>query len=633
MANQMVQKNKILIILALSFSSILSYAQNNILNRNINEVIVSANKAELNKNLTNIFVLDSIEIKNAPVQTIEDLLDFAINVDLRQRGEQGVQTDMSIRGGTFEQCLIMIDGVKINDPQTGHHSMIIPISLDHVKRIEIITGGSSRIFGNYAFSGAINIITNKKINSSITLSKGKNNFEHLEINQNFSENNNNHNLSIIKKKSDGFIVGMDYNINSFYYNYNKLINNNDISVSLSQINKEFGAFNFYTTRFPNQFEKTKTTLASINIKKYISNITINQKIYLRNNKDEFILFRDNPSIYQNFHKTNVLTYDINIIDKTKHGSNVYGIELSYDEIKSNRLGETINSQELNYFLGDKRNNLNFFFEKNLSFDQLSISGGLMFNINSSYGQEYFPGIDLNYKLYDGFNIFSSFNKSVRYPNYTELYYSSPTNQGNKLLKPEKSNNKEFGLKWTNKIHEIKFTTYKRNGENLIDWILMSGDSIWRTMNLSQAKTTGYELESKIDLNHILKSNLPISKIKINYSKNKTDTSSNGFQSAYVLDYLKSKLSFNINLFLSNKTNISVFTTRQVREGEYIEQDTNEEKKYQPFWKVSSKIFHEFSKNKIFFVEINNVLNKEYIDFGNIPQAKRWFRIGLKINFN
>ena len=633
MANQMVQKNKILIILALSFSSILSYAQNNILNSNINEVIVSANKAELNKNLTNIFVLDSIEIKNAPVQTIEDLLDFAINVDLRQRGEQGVQTDMSIRGGTFEQCLIMIDGVKINDPQTGHHSMIIPISLDHVKRIEIITGGSSRIFGNYAFSGAINIITNKKINSSITLSKGKNNFEHLEINQNFSENNNNHNLSIIKKKSDGFIVGMDYNINSFYYNYNKLINNNDISVSLSQINKEFGAFNFYTTRFPNQFEKTKTTLASINIKKYISNITINQKIYLRNNKDEFILFRDNPSIYQNFHKTNVLTYDINIIDKTKHGSNVYGIELSYDEIKSNRLGETINSQELNYFLGDKRNNLNFFFEKNLSFDQLSISGGLMFNINSSYGQEYFPGIDLNYKLYDGFNIFSSFNKSVRYPNYTELYYSSPTNQGNKLLKPEKSNNKEFGLKWTNKIHEIKFTTYKRNGENLIDWILMSGDSIWRTMNLSQAKTTGYELESKIDLNHILKSNLPISKIKINYSKNKTDTSSNGFQSAYVLDYLKSKLSFNINLFLSNKTNISVFTTRQVREGEYIEQDTNEEKKYQPFWKVSSKIFHEFSKNKIFFVEINNVLNKEYIDFGNIPQAKRWFRIGLKINFN
>ena len=633
MANQMVQKNKILIILALSFSSILSYAQNNILNSNINEVIVSANKAELNKNLTNIFVLDSIEIKNAPVQTIEDLLDFAINVDLRQRGEQGVQTDMSIRGGTFEQCLIMIDGVKINDPQTGHHSMIIPISLDHVKRIEIITGGSSRIFGNYAFSGAINIITNKKINSSITLSKGKNNFEHLEINQNFSENNNNHNLSIIKKKSDGFIVGMDYNINSFYYNYNKLINNNDISVSLSQINKEFGAFNFYTTRFPNQFEKTKTTLASINIKKYISNITINQKIYLRNNKDEFILFRDNPSIYQNFHKTNVLTYDINIIDKTKHGSNVYGIELSYDEIKSNRLGETINSQELNYFLGDKRNNLNFFFEKNLSFDQLSISGGLMFNINSSYGQEYFPGIDLNYKLHDGFNIFSSFNKSVRYPNYTELYYSSPTNQGNKLLKPEKSNNKEFGLKWTNKIHEIKFTTYKRNGENLIDWILMSGDSIWRTMNLSQAKTTGYELESKIDLNHILKSNLPISKIKINYSKNKTDTSSNGFQSAYVLDYLKSKLSFNINLFLSNKTNISVFTTRQVREGEYIEQDTNEEKKYQPFWKVSSKIFHEFSKNKIFFVEINNVLNKEYIDFGNIPQAKRWFRIGLKINFN
>ena len=75
-----------------------------------------------------------------------------MNVDIRQRGGQGVQSDISIRGGTFEQVLVMLNGIKMNDPQTGHHTMDIPISLEQIERIEVITGGASRIFGNYAYT-------------------------------------------------------------------------------------------------------------------------------------------------------------------------------------------------------------------------------------------------------------------------------------------------------------------------------------------------------------------------------------------------------------------------------------------------------------------------------------------------
>ena len=163
-------------LFAITISSGIAKAQNSI-SKNIDEVIISANRAQENINSANIQIISAEEIENAPVQTIEDLLEYAINVDVRQRGGQGVQSDISIRGGTFEQVLVMLNSVKLNDPQTGHHTMNIPVSMEQIERIEVITGGASRIFGNYAYTGAINIITKKGGNSSVIFSAGENNYK------------------------------------------------------------------------------------------------------------------------------------------------------------------------------------------------------------------------------------------------------------------------------------------------------------------------------------------------------------------------------------------------------------------------------------------------------------------------
>ena len=148
-------KKIILITLTIALAICNLKAQNSI-EKNLDEVIVSANRAQTEGNITNVQIISLEEIENAPVQTIEDLLEYAMNVDVRQRGGQGVQADISIRGGTFEQVLVMLNGIKLNDPQTGHHTMDLPVSLEQIERIEIITGGASRIFGNYAYTGAIN---------------------------------------------------------------------------------------------------------------------------------------------------------------------------------------------------------------------------------------------------------------------------------------------------------------------------------------------------------------------------------------------------------------------------------------------------------------------------------------------
>jgi vitamin B12 transporter len=134
-------KKIIQIVFAIALTSSISIAQNTI-SKNIPEVVVSANRAQTSDNITNVQIISREEIENAPVQTIEDLLEYAINVDVRQRGGQGVQADISMRGGTFEQVLVMLNGIKLNDPQTGHHTMDLPVSLEQIERIEVITGGA-----------------------------------------------------------------------------------------------------------------------------------------------------------------------------------------------------------------------------------------------------------------------------------------------------------------------------------------------------------------------------------------------------------------------------------------------------------------------------------------------------------
>lgn len=626
---------KYIILIILTIGTIIttkiSQAQQTI-KKDIAEVVVSANRAQTNDNITNVQIISRQEIENAPVQTIEDLLEYAINVDVRQRGGQGVQADISIRGGTFEQVLIMLNGIKLNDPQTGHHTMDLPVDLDQIERIEVITGGASRIFGNYAYTGAINIITRLKGDNSIAISSGDNEFKNIGINSNHYAKNTHHNLSVNQKSSEGYIKGMDYKIRRYYYQASTNINDIQTRFNAGYTNKKFGAFSFYTPKFPDQFEITNTTFIALQIKKK-GKIQLENKMYWRNHTDEFILFRENPDWYHNFHETNVFGIDMNIIQKTKIGTNVVGMEIRNDNIISNVLGDSLKNpiriDEGNfYYKGANKTTTNIFAEKNIKLKNLIISTGFMMNIDSEYGNEYFPGIDISHNLSKDIKLFASYNKSMRTPNYTELYYLSPTNEGNIDLKSEHSTNKEVGLKWQDITHKTSLTYYQRKGTNMIDWVLLNGDSIWRTQNLSQLTTTGYEINSRIDINKILNTNFPISHVIINYAQNESDSTSEGFQSAYVLDHLESNFSLTATQNINPNIRIDWRASYQDRAGGYTNFSSGEESEYLPFWLVSARLSYKGFRNSTLFLEINNLLDNEYLDFGNIPQPGRWMRIGL-----
>lgn len=603
----------------------------------IDEVKIISNRAQNENGIKKGYVINQYEIQNAPIQSIEDLLEYAVNIDLRQRGIDGIQSDVSIRGGSFEQVLILLNGIKINDPQTGHHSMNIPVSIQQIEKIEILTGGGTRLYGNYAYTGAINIITKKESSKSLLLASGENNFKSIELNGSFKSNNINHSISVLNKSSDGYFKGMDYKTNNLFYQASLEKNNFSSLLNIALIDKKFGAYSFYTPKYPDQYEEIQTEIYSLQFSYKLDDfITISNKIFKRSNQDEFILFRENPDWYHNFHKTKLYGFDFNITKKTNTGSNVIGAEMIYDNIISNRLGDSLLNQiainENNFYtLGANRTITNFFVEKNITHNKLSISAGLMMNVSNDNESEIFPGIDLSYLLSDKFTISGSFSKSMRRPNYTELYYSSPTNQGNKNLKSEFSKNSELSISYLDKNHRTSITFYKRNGENMIDWILLDGDSIWRTQNLTNISFGGFELSSLIKLSEEFNNKLKLNSVKINYAYNYADSSSSGFQSAYVLDFLSSNFSMSLNQKFKS-INVSWKLTRQDRKGSYINFSSNNEIEYEPFTLISTRITKQIFDNNILFVEIYNLLNKDYVDFGNVPQPGRIFRGGLRINF-
>jgi len=623
-------------IITLFLISISTFSFSSAQVQEISEVNIISNRAQNENGIKKGYVISQDEIQNAPIQSIEDLLEYAVNIDLRQRGIDGIQSDVSIRGGSFEQVLILLNGIKINDPQTGHHSMNIPDRLQQIEKIEIWTGGGTRIYGNYAYTGVINVITKKESKNSLLLASGENNFKSIEINGFLKNNNIKHSISVLNKSSDGYIEGMDYKTNNLFYQASLEKNNFSSLLNIALIDKKFGAYSFYTPKYPDQYEEIQTGIYSLQFCYDIDNLTISNKIFKRSNQDEFILFRQNPEWYHNFHKTDLYGFDFNITKKTNTGSNVFGAEMVYDNIISNRLGDTLTEQiainENNFYtLGSNRTITNFFVEKNINHNKLSISSGLMLNISNDNESEIFPGIDLTYLLSEKLTISGSLSKSMRRPNYTELYYSSPTNQGNKNLKSEFSKNSELSISYLDKNHRTSITFYKRNGENLIDWILIDGDSIWRTQNLTNISFSGFEFSSLIKLPKEFYNRLKLNSVKLNYAYNHADSSSTGFQSAYVLDFLSSNFSMSLNQKFES-INISWKLSKQDRKGSYIDFASKNEVDYEPFTLISTRVTKQIFDNNSLFIEIYNLLNKDYVDFGNVPQPGRTIRGGLKMNF-
>ena len=593
-----------------------------------------------------IVVIDREEIAKAPVQNVNDIIQYATNIDLRQRGNSDVQADLSIRGGTFDQSLVLLNGVNISDPQTGHHNLDLPISISQIDHIEILAGPGSRVFGPNAYSGAINIVTKTAKNNSMDISSYAG--EHGLFHTGLSVNNYNKKIqnyfSINNTQSNGYAGNTDFKHFNIYYQGVLKSKKYDINWQMSYSDKAFGANSFYTAKFPNQYEKTKAGFGSVKFHKK-GKIDIKTIIFWRGHTDHFELFRDNvnaPDWYKspNYHFTSIFGINNNIYKISKLGKTSIGIDLRKESILSNVLGiameDTITGLfEKNdfYTKKDKRYNSSVYFEHAIFLNRFNAAAGVMININSLWpGKIYFyPGIDASYKLNSNLKVYATINTAMRVPTFTDLYYQGPTNIGNPNLKAEKSVNYETGVKYQKSWGKGNISIFFNDGKNTIDWIRKTSSDKWQPQNITNIRTVGFEAGFVFYPQYLLEKQTFVEQISLSFGHIYKTKSSDEFQSCYALDYLHNKILFNIEHKIYKNLIASWNLRFQDRNGYYLIYDAQQandiQKSYKPYTLLDCKILWQH-KNLNIFLQANNIFDVRYFDFGNIIQPGRWMSAGF-----
>lgn len=612
----------------------------------LNQLIVTAerNPIQLEQLKRSVQVFTKQDIEKLPVSTLTDLLAYALNTDVRNRGTYGMQADISLRGGTFEQTLVLLNGINISDPQTGHHTMDIPIDLESVSRIEVLKGASARVFGPNAFNGVVNIITIENTSNKLSFKAiaGQYGYYSLYGNLNYSIKNWSQSIQLGTSGSDGFTNNTDFKSSNFYYSLG-VGKRKQFEIQASYLKKDFGANSFYTPLFPDQYEETRTFFSSMKYKTKVMGLA--PTVYFRRHYDRFQLFRYlAPPWYKshNYHFTDVIGSNANLplINKAKHTTTI-GYDFRHELIRSNKLGDSLAKEiaipgvkDAYYALGKNRTTASIFLQENVNFDKISISAGFLLSYLSAYDNKiaFYPGLDISYQLTSKLRWYASGNRTMRLPSFTELYYNDQTSKGDPNLKPETAIAAETGLKYQSNGIQFHSALFKRWGKYMIDWVKLNSESPWQASNITQVNVAGFETQIKINFHELFGIASFLNTATLSYSYLFADKQSDDYISRYVLDILKHKADLTLNHRIFKKLGCSWALNFQDREGGYIKYinlvPDKYETQYKPTFQLDLQLNYTYSKF-VFFAEAGNIFDTEIIDFGNVPQPGRWIRIGTK----
>ena len=581
-----------------------------------------------------VTVLSREDIQAAPVQSINDLLKMAVGVDVRQRGAIGAQTDVSIRGGTQEQIAILLNGINICDPQTGHNTLDLPCDISDIERIEVLEGPAGRIYGTSSLVGAINIVTTSspklgEARRGLNMRLEGGSFAYLStagrIALPFSS------LSASFTRSDGYQRSKAGNLNSNYQGI-KAFWNSQFSILDSQFachagisTKGWGSNTFYSAKFDEQYEKTTKMLAALQGNMSIGKLHFKPTIYWNRSYDRFELIRgDESKVPFNHHRTDVFGINLNSYFDWVAGRTAFGAEFRNEDIVSGNLGEPLNEPHGDYKYGLNRSNLSFHLEHNFLLRRFTLSAGFIAikNTWSEMPFTLYPGIDASYRIGNNWKVYASYNSSLRMPSFTELYYSVGGHKADKYLKPEELSAVEAGVRYTSRVLTAKASIFHHHARNMIDWVMDSreADPVWQSVNYTKVNTLGEEITLNSQFSIL---NCQLSYCHLHQEKQEADY----LQSQYSLEYLRHKVTATIQMQLTKKLGLTVNYRWQDRMGSYTT-TTGEVKSYHPYSVVDARLVWNAECYSI-YVEGNNLTNHQYIDYGNVPQPGCWITGGVK----
>ncbi|MFD2551331.1 TonB-dependent receptor plug domain-containing protein [Bizionia sediminis] len=577
----------------------------------LDSVVITSSRIDLpfKENSRTISIITSTDIKNSATTNVADLLQQVAGVDVRRRGADGSQADLYIRGGSFDQTLLLIDGMKLDDAQTGHHTLNMALPLEVIERIEIIKGPAARVFGQNAFTGAINIVTKKDMNTGLTLqaeggSYGQKNAA-ITVGSNFE--NSSHIIHVSKNTSDGYRYNTDFDNQSYFIK--SILNKNSLPISFiaNYQERKFGANGFYASpAAKDQYEETQTSLVGFSTEIKSGKLTWKPRLYWRRNQDMYVFIRNNPDVYRNLHQTNKISAEVNASYQSGLGITGFGLDVSQTYIASNNLGNH-NRFTTNLFLEHRFSLLN---------DALSITPGVAVSYFSDFKFHAFPGVDIGYQVTDNFQLYGNIGYTYRIPTYTDLYYTSPTELGNEQLDPEEAISEEIGVKFTYKGFRFSGAFFNRDSKKLIDYVKNDLASPWQATNIAELNTMGFEAQT--DYSFFMANFTQKMSLGYTFLEDDLKEVSSNF-SRYSVNSLKHQFVATFrSQFFKNISHSIVYRYAQRTIGD----------SYNVY---DASLNYEF-KNFNFSVTANNIFQADYTETNLVPAVKGLVLFGLTYQF-
>ncbi|MFO7978758.1 MAG: TonB-dependent receptor [Bacteroidales bacterium] len=617
--------------------------------QDLEEVVVSAQLTPVVQSelMRIVQVITRAEIEQAPAGDLASLLQSVRGADIRKRGAFGMQADVGIRGGSFDQTMILLNGINITDPQTGHHNLNVPVDLQSIERIEVLQGAGARMFGPNAFSGAINVITRTPGSQpgEVTAEAGQHGLMGGSLTTGLTAGRTSHFLSIHGMKSEGFTRNTDFGAGNLYYRgaYDGAGFTVNLQGAFSQ--KAFGANSFYTPRFPDQFEEIQTGLFSLSLVPK-GKLKIHSSVYWRRHHDRFELFRDEaPAWYNdhNYHLSDVAGANIQWSHPWKLGKSSLAMNYRYEHIYSTVLGHEMNEprkagsyQDVYYTRSYQRQGLSIMAEHSVYIGTVSLSAGTLAWLSPELGKGFslFPGVDAAWQFHPDVRLFASASRTLRLPTFTDLFYNGPTNAGNPDLVPEKALSAEAGLKASHGTLHWEVALFRRWGKDMIDWIRSPGQEQWQSMNLTKVNFTGLEAGISMPLANIYEVQGKPAMVSVHYSHMFANKSSGDFQSHYVMDFLNHKADLRLEVPITPRSGTTWNVSYIDRQGQYMLYEDggfSHLVSFRPWWSVDARVFYRFRAIEL-FAEANNLLDQQTVSLANVPQPGRWVKAGAAFTF-
>jgi vitamin B12 transporter len=541
------------------------------------------------------------------ILSIDTLLARRSGIDVSQRGTFNTQSDISIRGAGFEQSVISVNSIVLNDPQTGHYNLDLAMPLSALYDITVITGQSTEVWAQSGIGGAVNMRTKRplKTESNAYVLYGSDNTQKISAYASSANKKNGLNIAFEESSSKGFRPGTDFR--QFSVSSSAIAKTGDKLSSyifLGYGEKEFSASNFYSPY--DSKEWTDTMFLNLEAVFEQGPFRLSPSAYYRRHHDKFMLDKNKPDFYLNHHRTDIKGVLLN----SQADMDVYGLlkaclDINEQSIRSSKLG-THSRKRLSYSaIWENHSNTQFGYDISARIDDYS-----------EYDTQCLPMAGAYFMPSDNVKVRAQAGKSSRMPSYTELFYQDPSNMGNSALVPETAISYEAGLDFfKKKSHgfDISITVFKRDMDNMIDWIkYQSSDSFYRAENITKAHSEGLEAEIRADISNVFK-------LLLGYSYVDTRVKDSGYVSKYALDYPCHKVFSQADIVLP-------FGRQEIN---IIYKD---KKEYTSYFILGCCLRYDINKNTGMFLNIDNIFDIAYWDIRDNTLPGRQVMAGIKAEF-